>query len=89
MFSLGRYLIISAATQGSALPMNLQGLWSIGLSPPWSCDFHLNVNLQMNYWAVFSANLNEAFQGLKVFVSELKEKGELAARAYYNVTRGK
>ena len=32
------------------MPANLQGLWADGLAPPWSADYHVNINIQMNYW---------------------------------------
>lgn len=32
------------------MPANLQGLWNEHLVAPWNSDYHLNINLQMNYW---------------------------------------
>ena len=48
-FQFGRYLLLSSSRPGS-LPANLQGLWAQGLTPPWSADYHVNINIQMNYW---------------------------------------
>ena len=31
-------------------PSPAQGVWAEGTKPPWACDLHLNVNLQMAYW---------------------------------------
>ncbi len=45
----GRYLLLSSSRR-NCLPANLQGLWNDKLDPPWNCDYHLNINLQMNYW---------------------------------------
>jgi alpha-L-fucosidase 2 len=49
LFQFGRYLLIASSRPGD-LPANLQGLWAQGMSPPWNSDYHLNINLQMNYW---------------------------------------
>lgn len=61
MFQYGRYLMISCSRPGG-LPANLQGLWNDSNNPPWSCDYHANINVQMNYWPVEPANLSECAQ---------------------------
>jgi alpha-L-fucosidase 2 len=48
-FDFGRYLLIASSRPGT-LPANLQGIWNPHLSAPWGSDFHLNINIQMNYW---------------------------------------
>jgi alpha-L-fucosidase 2 len=58
MFQLGRYLMISCSRPGG-LPANLQGLWNNSDSPPWHCDYHSNINIEMNYWPAEVANLSE------------------------------
>ena len=57
-FNLGRYLLIASSRPGS-LPPNLQGLWADGFSPAWSADYHININLQMNYWPAEVCGLTE------------------------------
>ena len=57
-FNFGRYLLISSSRPGT-LPANLQGLWNNKNNPPWHSDYHTNINIQMNYWAVNTANLFE------------------------------
>lgn len=57
-FQYGRYLMISCSRPGG-LPANLQGLWNVSNGPPWHCDYHANINVQMNYWPVEVANLSE------------------------------
>ncbi|KAJ5371889.1 Six-hairpin glycosidase [Penicillium concentricum] len=44
-----KYLFIASSRPGS-LPPNLQGNWAPNMAPPWSADYHINVNLQMNHW---------------------------------------
>ena len=55
-YQFGRYLLISSSRPGD-LPANLQGIWADGLRPPWSADYHININIQMNYWPSWITNL--------------------------------
>ena len=57
-YQFGRYLLISSSRPGD-LPANLQGIWADGLHPPWSADYHININIQMNYWPSEITNLGE------------------------------
>ena len=59
LYHYGRYLMISASR--TLLPTNLQGIWNAFSDSPWSAGFWHNINLQMNYWSVGSANLSESF----------------------------
>lgn len=61
MVQYARYLMISCSRPGS-LPANLQGLWNPDNNPPWRCDYHSDVNVQMNYWFVDQNNISETFQ---------------------------
>lgn len=58
LFQFGRYLLISCSRR-PGLPANLQGLWNDSNTPPWSSDYHANINVQMNYWPAEPANLAE------------------------------
>lgn len=57
-FQYGRYLMISSS-RGMSLPNNLQGIWNADNTPPWECDIHSNINIQMNYWPAESTHLPE------------------------------
>jgi alpha-L-fucosidase 2 len=57
-FQYGRYLMLSSS-RGMNLPNNLQGLWNNVNNPPWECDIHSNINIQMNYWPAENTNLSE------------------------------
>jgi alpha-L-fucosidase 2 len=57
-FQYGRYLLIACSRPGG-LPANLQGLWNDNNDPPWHSDYHVNINIQMNYWPAEVANLAE------------------------------
>ena len=60
LFQYGRYLIIASSREGS-LPANLQGVWNCYNIPAWTSGYWSNINIQMNYWHVFSTNLAETF----------------------------
>lgn len=57
-FQFGRYLLIASSRQLS-MPANLQGLWNEHIDAPWNADYHININLQMNYWPAEVCNLSE------------------------------
>lgn len=63
LFQYGRYLLISCSRPGG-LPANLQGLWNDNNSPPWHSDYHVNINVEMNYWPAEPANLAECARPL-------------------------
>ena len=67
-FQYGRYLMISSS-RGSAVPSNLQGLWNNVNNPPWECDYHSNINIQMNYWPAEVTNLAECHMPFINYVS--------------------
>ena len=56
LFGMGRYLNLSSSRGDVPLPSNLQGIWS-DPQPRWDCDYHANINLQMNYWASENTNI--------------------------------
>ena len=60
MFQYGRYLLVSSSRPGT-LPANLQGIWCNSNKPIWHSDYHVNINLQMNYWPAETANLSDCF----------------------------
>jgi alpha-L-fucosidase 2 len=82
LFHYGRYLLVSSSRPGG-LPANLQGLWNDSMQPPWSCNYTLNVNLQMNYWPAEVTNLPETAEPLHTFVTALAEPGAQTARRMY------
>ncbi len=81
-FRFGRYLLIASSRPGG-LPANLQGLWNDSMFPPWDSDYHLNINLQMNYWPAEVTNLAELHQPLFDYLETLREPGRKTARVHY------
>jgi len=82
-FNFGRYLLIGSSRPDSPLPANLQGIWAEELKTPWNGDFHLNINVQMNYWPAEVANLSDCHRPLLDFVPRLVQNGRKTAKAYY------
>lgn len=81
-FQYGRYLMISGAGE-SQLPLNLQGLWANQVQTPWNGDYHLNINLQMNYWPAEVCNLSDLHKPLTDFTASLVPSGEKTAKTFY------
>lgn len=81
----GRYLTISGSRPDSPLPLHLQGLWNDGEANrmAWSCDYHLDINTQMNYYPTESANLAECHEPLLRYIGKLAEAGRASARDFY------
>lgn len=81
-FQYGRYLLVSSSRPG-CMPANLQGIWADGLTPPWNSDYHININLQMNYWPAEICNLSECHLPFLDFIGKLRENGRKTARELY------
>ncbi|MFF3488383.1 glycoside hydrolase N-terminal domain-containing protein [Streptomyces sp. NPDC002701] len=81
-FQYGRYLLIASSRPGS-LPANLQGVWNNSTSPPWSADYHVNINLQMNYWPAEAANLAGTTAPYDRFVEALRAPGRRTAKEMF------
>lgn len=80
-FQFGRYLLASASRPGS-LPANLQGIWADQLKNPWQSDYHLNINMQMNYWPVHSTGLSECHEPVFRMLDMLRPEGREMAKSY-------
>ncbi len=81
-FQYGRYLLMSSSGGKANMPANLQGIWNNEIWARWESDYHLNINLQMNYWPADVCNLPETFVPLSDFMFRLSEKGEETARRF-------
>lgn len=78
LFQYGRYLLI-ASSRPNTNPANLQGLWNEHIAAPWNADYHLNINLQMNYWPANLTNLDELNLPLFDFIDRMVENGKVTA----------
>lgn len=88
LFQYARYLLIASSRDGS-LPANLQGIWNAKNNPPWCCDYHFNVNVQMNYWPAYVANLAETALPYIDFVNSLRKPGRLIANKTLGIGENK
>lgn len=95
LFQYGRFMTIESSretrTDGNGyvretLPSNLQGLWVGANNSPWHSDYHMNVNLQMNYWPTYSTNMAECAEPLVDYVDALREPGRVTAAIYAGVS---
>ena len=81
-YQFGRYILISSSRPGTQ-PANLQGIWNNDMNPAWDSKYTTNINTEMNYWAVESANLSECIKPLQKMVEELTDQGSAVAREHY------
>ncbi len=81
-FNFGRYLLASSSICGE-LPANLQGKWNHKIDPPWQCDYHLNINLQMNYWMAEATNMPECAEALIKYIERFVPHAKKAAYDLY------
>jgi len=81
-FQYGRYILISSSGTGG-LPSNLYGIWSESLRPPWSSDFHHDINLQHYYWPAEVTNLSECADPLFDYLDRCIPAARTAARNLY------
>ena len=84
LFHYGRYLLIASSRPGGE-PANLQGIWNQDLRAIWSCNYTININTQMNYWAAEAVNLPELCEPLFRLIGDLCVTGQRTARAHYGV----
>ncbi|MDD4515353.1 glycoside hydrolase family 95 protein [Massilibacteroides sp.] len=81
-FKFGRYLLIASSRPGG-MPANLQGLWAWQMTPPWSSDYHTNINFQMNYWPAEITNLSELHMPMFDLMDLLAKTGRATAKNTY------
>lgn len=81
-FQYGRYLLIASSRPGTQ-PANLQGIWNHEVRPPWSSNYTININTEMNYWPAESTNLAELHEPLLRFIEGLAVTGARTAQVNY------
>jgi alpha-L-fucosidase 2 len=85
IYQFGRYLLISSSRVGTQ-PTNLQGIWNKDMNPSWDSKYTTNINTEMNYWAVESANLSELSEPLFTMIKELTDQGSQVAKEHYGAS---
>jgi alpha-L-fucosidase 2 len=84
LFDYGRYLLIGSSRPDTQ-PANLQGLWNKHINAPWNADYHLNINLQMNYWLANLTGLHELNEPLFDYTDRLVESGMITAQKNFGM----
>lgn len=82
IFQYGRYLLAASSRPGTQAA-NLQGIWNEQLRAPWSSNYTLNINTQMNYWPAEPCALPELHGPLFDLIDRLRVCGARTAKAYY------
>ncbi len=84
-FQYGRYMQIASSRPNSPLCSNLQGIWNDNLAcqMSWTCDYHLDININQNYWAANKANLHETNEALFTYLRLLEKYGSETASKLY------
>jgi alpha-L-fucosidase 2 len=83
-FQYGRYLLISSSRPGITAA-NLQGIWNKELRPPWSSNYTININTQMNYWPAEVTNLSEMHEPLFRLIKDISVTGKETAKEFYGM----
>lgn len=82
LFHYGRYLLISSSRPGTQ-PANLQGIWNEETRAPWSSNYTLNINAEMNYWPAETCNLAEMHEPMIDLIGRLAINGRKTAATNY------
>lgn len=82
LYNYGKYMIISGSRKGGQ-PLNLQGIWNHSVRPPWSSNYTVNINTQMNYWGASRSGLSDCLEPLIQMVYETMQNGKKTAQINY------
>ncbi len=83
-FNYGRYLLISSSRAGGTAA-NLQGIWNKEFKAPWSSNYTININTQMNYWPAEMTNLTEMHEPLFKLIKDISVTGAVTAKEFYGM----
>lgn len=81
-YNYGKYMTVSASRRGGQA-MNLQGIWNNSVRPPWSSNYTVNINTQMNYWGASACGLTECIEPFFSLVYEAMQNGRKTAKINY------
>lgn len=84
LFHYARYLLICSSRPGTKAA-NLQGIWNREIRPPWSSNYTVNINTEMNYWMAESCNLSECHTPLFDLIDRTVSKGRVTAKKLYGL----
>ena len=81
-FNFGRYLMVASSVNGE-LPANMQGKWNDKIVPDWDCDYHFDINFEMNYWMAEPCNMPQCAEAFLKLIEGFYESGQKAAKELY------
>lgn len=82
LYNYGKYMIVSGSRKGGQA-LNLQGIWNNSIRPPWSSNYTVNINTQMNYWGASRSGLSQCIEPLIQMVYEALQNGSKTAQINY------
>ncbi len=88
LFQYGRYLLFCSSREDSKLPAHLQGIWNdnVACRIGWTCDMHLDINTQMNYWPAEFSGLSDSATPLFRWIRDiLLPEGRRTAKISYGM----
>ena len=88
LYAYGRYLLHASSRQNSLLPAHLQGVFNdnVACRIGWTCDMHLDINTQMNYWIADMTGMTGDLQPLFRWMKDvLAPEGRKTARGAYGL----
>lgn len=83
LYNFGRYLVISASREGTQAT-NLQGIWNESYYAPWSSNYTLNINAEMNYWPVLMNDLVSCNEPIINLTKNISVNGRETAKRLYH-----
>lgn len=88
VYYLGLYKMISISMPKSPAA-TLQGAWvEDSRMPPWSCDYHFNINVQECYWSAYASNNLEVLEPLVDMLSRINGKLTQYAKIFVGIDDG-
>ena len=85
LFNYGKYLTI-ASSRPDTQAANLQGIWNERLRAPWSSNYTININTQMNYWPTLLVGLNECHLPMIDLIKKIYKNGKKTAKETYGMS---
>ncbi len=83
LYNFGRYLVIAGSREGSQAT-NLQGIWNESYYAPWSSNYTLNINAEMNYWPVLMNDLVSCNEPIINLTKNISVNGRETAKRLYH-----
>lgn len=88
LYSLGLFKFQSM-TSADGYPAGLQGPWiEDDTFPPWSGDYHFNINVEMCYWPAYHSGLWDNLMPMFRMVLDWREKMRFNAKCFVGIEDG-